>query len=387
PARPRCLPAAVPDFVGREPLIREITGLLGAADPGRPAVAVVSGPPGTGKTATILHAAHGLAPGFPDGQLYQVLGGANGRPKPPANALAEFLRAMGVAMRDIPAGVEDRASLYRSMLADRRMLIVLDDAADAAQIRPLMPGAGACGTLVSSRTRLTMLEGAHLVNLGPFDDEHAIALLRAVAGPDRVQRELQHARRIVRACSGTPLALRIAAARLAARPALPLAVLADRLADTSRRLDELAIGELSMRASIDSGYRRLSPEARRAFRLVGRLGPAPLRASTVELLVGGPGGEPGRIVEDLVRAHLLTPVAGGEDGEPRYRVDELLYLYARERAGAEDSPDRPFEPVRPAGPPRYPALAKRTSGAMVLDVAESVRLRGSLARLEAGSDV
>jgi DNA-binding SARP family transcriptional activator len=413
-ARPRCLPAAVADFVGREQLIRGLIELVGAPDPGGrtgTAVAVVSGPPGAGKTAAILRAAHRLAPRFPDGQLYETLGGATDRPRPPEDVLADFLRALGVATRDIPAGAGSRASLFRSMLADRRMLIVLDDAADAAQIRPLLPGAGACGTLVSSRTRPAMLEGAHLVSLGALGDEDATALLSAVAGSDRVEREPDHARRIVRACSGSPLALRIAGARLAARPDRPLAVLAGRLADPSRRLDELAIGELSVRASFESGYRRLSPEARRAFRLLGRLRPAPLRASTVELLVGGPDGEPDRVVEDLLRAHLLTPVSAGEsrvdgmdglsgmdglggmdgagvfDGEPHYRVDELLHLYARERAEAEEPPERSFEVVRPPGPAWHAVLPHRTVGVLSLEAAEGPRLRGSRARLEAGRDV
>jgi DNA-binding SARP family transcriptional activator len=342
-ALPHYLPMAKPGFVGRTAELAELTGVLSgrSADrDGESGVAAISGSPGVGKTVLLLRAAHELAPRFPDGCLYQVLDGSTGRPKAASVVLREFLRSMGIPPERVPIRVEEQATLYRSLLADRRMLIVLDDVADAAQLRPLLPGAGDCRALVASRTTLTPLDAARPVRVGPLDEEHSIDLLRRVIGDDRVAREPGQARRIAVACAGLPLALWIAGTRLAVRPSWPLARLAERLADDAGRLRELAIGELSVQAAFASSYVRLSPGARRVLRLAATLSPAFLPAPALRSQGGAdraaPRGGDGA-VEELILANLLIPDRSG------YRVDDLLRLYVRGRAETGDPPDWPLQ--------------------------------------------
>ncbi|NUS09042.1 MAG: hypothetical protein HOV97_41535 [Nonomuraea sp.] len=311
---------AASGLVGRAAELGEIVGAL--TTPGGPGVVAVCGSPGAGKTALLLRAVHELAPRFSDGRLHQVLDGSAEDPKPASAALAEFLRALGVPARRQPAGVEERAALYRSLLAGRRVLVVLDDVADAAQLRPLLPGPGGCRVLVAGRTRLVAPEGARQVHVGPLAQEPAIELLRQLIGEDRAAREPQQLRSIAAACAGLPLALWIAGTRLAVRPSWPLARLAERLADESVRLKELAIGELSVQDAFAAGYAKLSPAARRVLRLAGS---EPLFART---------GSTGGVVEELVRVNLLVP------GELGYRLDDLFRLYVRDRADTGEPPGR-----------------------------------------------
>ncbi|TDV56273.1 DNA-binding SARP family transcriptional activator [Actinophytocola oryzae] len=320
-AGPCALPAPVSDFVGRQGLLAGLGGWLTGHD--GPLVAALSGPPGVGKTALALRAAHLLRPSFADGQLYQALGASTGRQRPPGEVLAEFLRTLGV--RELPDGVEDRAALFRSTVAHRRLLVVLDDAADVAQVRPLLPGTGSCRAVITSRHRLTALEGAHAVTVAPLTETEGIGLLAAVAGPARIRRERDAATRIFLACGGHPLALRVAAVRLAMRPAWPLATLADRLWDEPHRLDELTIGELSVRAYLESSFRRLADGARRAVALLARHVGDDVPAGRVAEVLGRPEAESDRIVEELMCANLLVPTGGAE---PSYRLDRLFRLYA-----------------------------------------------------------
>lgn len=335
---PRCLPPAVPTFTGRREPLAELVGTLRvASEPGGPVVAGVSGSPGCGKTSLLVVAAHRMLPDFPDGQLYHTLGGVTSSPLRPTTVLADFLRSLGVVPADIPADVDERAAMYRSVLADRKVLVVLDDAACADQVRPLLPGAGRCRTLVSSRTRLTALQGAHLLHIEPFDDDESTQLLAELAGRERTQREPGDAARIVQICAGSALALRIAGARLATRPRLRLAALADRLVAERTRLDELEIGELSVRVAFESSYVALTPDARQAFRLLGLLGTRAVTAPTVSTLVTSSLRRSERVIEELVRASLLVPGDDTTDGELSYRLDPLLALYAAERADVEES--------------------------------------------------
>jgi NB-ARC domain-containing protein len=337
---PCSLPAVTPDFVGRDAETSALTELLTSSSR-RPdtVVAAVSGAPGTGKTALAVRTAHLLRRAFPDGQLYYALDGSGPAPVPPPVVLAELLRSLGVEGKDIPDGTADRAALYRSRLADRQVLVILDDAADIGQITPLLPGAGGSRALVTSSVRLTALEGAQPVDLPPLREHEAITLLGAVAGTARVAGEPGAALRIVRACCCLPLAVRIAGARLAMRPQLPLAVLADRLSAERTRLDELTVGELSLRARLRAGYRALPRAARRAFRLIGVLGDVNVSASLLGYELDWPEAEADRSIEALVRANLLAPVEPRPDGELRYRLVGLFGPYARERAEVED-PER-----------------------------------------------
>lgn len=335
--RPCALPAVVPDFVGRGHAIKALTGWLSETGRSEMIVAELSGPPGAGKTTLAVRAAHTLRPAFPDGQLYHSLGGSTARPQEPAAVLAELLRSLAVAARDIPDGIDDRAALYRSTIADRRMLVVLDDAADLAQLRPLLPGTGACRAIVSTRARMTALEGVHLLRVGPLARREAVELIAGIIGRARVARDPVAASRIADACGCFPLGLRIAATRLAMRPSWPLATLAARLRDERAVLDELALGELSVRAGLASSYWALGHEAQRAVRLIAMLGRVQLSVGSVGAVLGGPEAESDRTIEQLVCANLLSSVDDPAGGEPTYRLDDLFRIYARERAEAEMS--------------------------------------------------
>ncbi len=302
-------------------------------------VVVVSGAPGLGKTALAVHAAHALRPAFPDGQLYVTLRGAGEHPMLPDEALARFLRDLGVPPARVPEDAEERAAMYRTLLAGRRMLILLDDARAAAQVRPLLPGGAPCAVLVTSRHRLTDLAGAQLLDLGVLSEAEAVALFTRIVGDRRAAAEPGPVRDVLTACAGLPLAVRIAAARLAARPSWDVRILAGRLADTRRRMDELATGDLAVRACFEVSFGALRSRSRlvgadpaRAFRLLG-LWPGPsLSLPAAAALLGQRPRAAADAMEELVDAHLLeAPVPD------RYAFHDLLRAYAAEQAAASES--------------------------------------------------
>lgn len=327
------LPAGPPDFVGRDGPVGEIRELLTA--PGASPVVVV-GPPGVGKSALAVHAAHGLRGRFPDGQWYVDLRGARD-PRDPADALRELLETSGVPAPAVPAGTEARSRLLRQRLDDRRVLVVLDDAADAAQVAALLPGGGGSRVLVTSRYLLEELPGAHRVRLGPFTDEEVGALLSTLIGARRVAREPAAVRELGHRCGHNPLAVRIVGARLTVLPDLPVAVLADRLADERGRLDELTSGALAVRAGVDISYRALDEPGRAAFRRLGLPQTPEVPAWLLGALADGDGQ---RLAEQLLRASLLQPTGRDLLGEPRYRLHDLLHLYARELVAQEPAQQR-----------------------------------------------
>jgi tetratricopeptide (TPR) repeat protein len=296
----------------------------------------VVGTAGVGKSALAIHAAHRLAGRFADGQVYVNLQGAavGSAPLGPLEVLGRFLRGLGVDPAAIPGDLEEAAALWRTQVASRRLLVVLDDAVDAAQVRPLLPAAPGCGVLVTSRRELASLEGAHQLHLDVLAPDEAIQLLGRLAGPQRVAAEPQAAAQVARRCGHLPLALRIAGARLAARPSWPVRTLADRLADAQARLDELELADIGVRASFTVSDQQLRASgdpadraAAAAFGLLGMLdGPelgVPVAARLLDM--GEQAAE--RVLERLVDAHLLeTPTPG------RYRLHDLLRLYARELA-------------------------------------------------------
>ncbi|WP_328449190.1 AfsR/SARP family transcriptional regulator [Amycolatopsis sp. NBC_00438] len=326
PVWPVCqLPPDTADFTGRDTELAELTGVLGSGD-GVP-VAVLSGEPGAGKSTLAVRAAHRLRARFPDGQLYVPSG-----PRDLGDVLADLLRALGVTGPAIPDDVHARAAVFRGRLTDRRVLVVLDDATDPEHVRMLLPGTPGCAVLVTSRRRLSGLAGAHRLPLGPLPDADATRLLTRLAG-DRVAREPADAARIIAACDHLPLALRIAGSRLAIRPHLRLAGLADRLEDEVRRLDELTVSDLGVRGSIALSYDGLRPLTRRAFRLIGRCANLDLPAWAITALIDDPGAD--EAVEELVEASLLESGGPDETGEGRYRLHDLVRLYATEL----DAPD------------------------------------------------
>ncbi|MET8992230.1 BTAD domain-containing putative transcriptional regulator, partial [Nonomuraea wenchangensis] len=336
PPVPHQLPADVPDFTGRAADVTALTRLLSepvsVPPAGPPAVAVVTGPPGIGKTALAVHCAHAVRDAYPEGQLHLSLGGTAETPATPADLLAEALRALGVAGSALPASAHERATLYRSLLAGRPVLVLLDDAADAAQVRPLLPGSG-CAVLVTSRRRITELPGAVLVELDALTPAEGGELLARIAGTGRVAAEPEAARTIVAACAGLPLALRVAGARLAARPGWSLQELRRRLDDERTRLDELRAGDLEVRASVELSYRRLPREAALTLRALGLLGPGTIPGWVADAVLDRHRSD--AVVDALVDVSLLRLVGTDPLGQPRYRLPDLVRCTARERADGD----------------------------------------------------
>lgn len=335
PAPPRgtnSLPRAVPDFTGRAAEQAALRSLAaGAARTVR--VALVDGMPGAGKTALAVHVAHQLAGSYPDAQLYVDLRGhsATAPPLDPAEALAGLLRTLDGPAAGLPEGLEERAARWRSALADRRVLLVLDDAASAAQVRPLLPGDGRSLVLVTSRARLAGLDGVAGVSLGMLPERDALQLLGTAVGDARVERERAAATEVVRLSAGLPAAIRIIAAWLRRRPAWSVGLLADWLAADPGRLTGLRAEDRSLAALFAGSYERLAPDARRLFRLLGLVGRRDVDAGAVAALAGIDAAGAESILEDLLDRHLLVQQVPGA-----YGLHPLLTDYAGQLAAAEE---------------------------------------------------
>jgi DNA-binding SARP family transcriptional activator/tetratricopeptide (TPR) repeat protein len=323
PAATRCaLPYDVPDFTGRA---ADLDRLLALAADDALAIAAIDGMAGVGKTTLAVHAAHRLAGRYPDGQLYVDLHGhAPGRlPLDPAAALEMLLRMLDVPAEQIPDGLERRAARWRVATAGRRVLVVLDNAADAGQVRPLLPGSAGCCALVTSRRRLGVLDGATGLSLDVLPPTEALDLFGTVAGPGRVLAEPAAAAEVVRLCGHLPLAIRIAATRLTHRSRWTVLALATRLRDERGRLAELAVGDRCVEAAFALSYRQLDGQRQRLFRLLGGQPCADLAVPAAAALAGLPERATEDALEELVDAHLLQQQAPG-----RYRFHDLLREYA-----------------------------------------------------------
>jgi DNA-binding SARP family transcriptional activator len=334
---PRQLPPDIADFTGRERELSEVLSLLTAvrAAPAGPPVAVLAGPAGVGKTALALHAAHRASPAYPDGQLYVNLAGSGACPAEPGEVLAELLRAFGTAEQAIPAGLAERAARYRSVVADRRVLVLLDNAGDERHVRDLLPGGPGCGVIVTARARITGLPGLRPVQLGILDDGAAVRLLGRVAGAGRVSAEPAQALALARLCGGLPLALRIVGARLSARPHWPLSRLADRLADPRTRLSELSHGDLDLRAALTLSYQGLpSAAARELLRCIGLMDAPDFCSSAAAALLHADISVTEELLDVLADAQLLEAVRHGAAGQSRYRCHGLIRDFGRELAAA-----------------------------------------------------
>ncbi|WP_419995802.1 BTAD domain-containing putative transcriptional regulator [Streptomyces boninensis] len=330
--RPAQLPARVPDFTGRADFVKELGELLATADGNVMAVSAVAGIGGVGKTTLAVHVAHAARELFPDGQLYVDLQGS-GTPAEPEAVLGSFLRALGTKDSDIPSGVEERSALYRSLLSGRRILALLDNARDAAQIRPLLPGAEGCAALITSRHRMVDLPGAHLVDLDVMAPDEALSLFTKIVGEERVRAEREASMDVVAACGFLPLAIRIAASRLAARRTWTVSVLASKLSDERRRLDELQAGDQAVKATFELGYGQLTPPQARAFRLLGLADGPDISLAAAAAMLDRTDEETEDLLESLVDASLLESAAPG-----RYRFHDLVRLYARACAERDEYP-------------------------------------------------
>ncbi|MGV9574270.1 ATP-binding protein, partial [Streptomyces nigra] len=333
PVRPAQLPATVPDFTGRSAFVSELSEVLSSAEGRVMAVSALAGIGGVGKTTLAVHVAHQARAAFPDGQLYVDLQGAGPRAAEPETVLGSFLRALGTADTAIPDSLEERAALYRSVLDGRRVLVLLDNARDAAQVRPLLPGTDGCAALVTSRVRMVDLAGAHLVDLDVMSPEEALALFTKIVGQERVAAEREAALDVVAACGFLPLAIRIAASRLAARRTWTVSSLAAKLADERRRLDELQAGDLAVKATFELGYGALEPAQARAFRLLGLADGPDISLAAAAAVLDLPVEEAEDLLEPLVDMSLLESAAPG-----RYRFHDLVRLYARSCAERDEHP-------------------------------------------------
>jgi len=344
---PAQLPADVADFTGREDQVRHLCALLAnagaGADPGAVRIALVAGSGGLGKTSLAVHAAHRLSGTFPDGQLYVDLLGATAHPLHAADVLARFLRDLGVDGRDIPVDEDERAARYRTVLAGRRMLILLDNARDAAQVRPLLPGTASCAVMVTTRSRMPDLASTKLVDLDVLDDDEALTLFTKVIGDERAAAEPEATAELLLACAGLPLAIRICAARLNTRSGWTIRSMANRLRDEHRRLDELKAGDQAVRASYQVSFASLAADAppggiapADAFRMLGLWHGPSISSAAAAALFGTPEHLASDALETLVDTHLLESTS-----PDRYKFHDLLRVYSSERAVADlSSSDR-----------------------------------------------
>jgi tetratricopeptide (TPR) repeat protein len=347
PPVPRELPRPIADFTGRSVelarLCRLLAGVGGESGTppkaGQPVViSAIDGMGGIGKSALAIQVAHELtdAGAFPDGQLYVHLQGATVglAPLEPLEALGRMLRALGVEPAQIPTETEEAAARLRSLVAGRYLLVVLDNAASPEQVRPLLPGSPTCGVVITSRRVLATLEGTRALHLDVLPRDHALELLARIAGSERIAVDPKAAAEVVGYCGYLPLAIRIAGARLAARPGWDVEVLAGRLADATRRLEELQAGELAVRANFEVSLQALEHSgdpvdraAVGAFELLSLPDGPDLSVAAAARLLDQPQGSTQRLLERLLDAQLV------ESHRPdRYQLHDLVRVYAREHA-------------------------------------------------------
>lgn len=332
---PAQLPATPADFTGRTKEVRALTDALAPVPGGElmPVVAIC-GLGGEGKTTLAVRAAHGVASRYPGGQLYVDLRGTGDDPADPSDVLAGFLAAFGVAAQTIPDELQARADLFRSMSTDRRVLVVLDNAADAAQVRPLLPGDPGCAVIVTSRPVIAGLPVSVRIALDGLPPGQALQLVRAIAGAARVDAEPGSAAALAAVCAYHPLSLRIAASRLAERPAWTIAHLVDSLAD-SRRIGGLKAGDLAVEATFDVSYRQLPARAARALRFAAIPHLSAVTPAVMGVLLGCDRAAAEEQMELLVDTALATSPAPGT-----YALHDLVAEFARARGRTTDTADQ-----------------------------------------------
>lgn len=333
---PHQLPEIGSAFVGREEQLRRIRDLIQhpCPNPDQAKVVVVNGPPGVGKSALAVTIAHHLRTALPDGQLYVDLGGSTNRPLDTGQALAHLLSGFGVRPDAIGQSVESRRSVYRSLVAGRRMVIVLDDASATEQVLPLLPSPGQSLVIVASRRWLTGLDADVRVHLDELTRAEALRMLANAIGTDRIHEDPVAANAIVDACGRLPSAIKIAGARLAARPNHPLGLLARRLTEADQLVDELSLEGLSIRKAFEASYETLDAQGRRCFRILSMFPSDHIVAAGLGQVLDLPVRDADRALERLVHAGLLS-TGMTHHGTPSFRMPRLLHAFARERLAME----------------------------------------------------
>ncbi|RLL66237.1 AfsR/SARP family transcriptional regulator [Streptomyces sp. Z26] len=351
PARlvPAQLPPDLPDFTGRRAEVDELCALLTGNRGSAPPVVSLTGMCGVGKSALAVHVAHRVRDAYPDGQLFCGLRGTGDRPARSGEVLAGFLSALGV--ESVPAGTAARCRMFRSLLDGRRMLLLLDDARDADQVRNLLPGSPSCAVVVTHRTRLAGLPVSRQLGLRGFDHRESLELLGRTLGRRRLDREPDEASLLTRTCGGLPLALRVLASRLAARPDWSLAAMAERLGDERRTVAELRAGELAVGGALEPGYRRLPPDQARALRLLAAGTGERITVSAAATLLRTDRCAAESLLEGLADAALLEPSTVGS-----YTIHPLVRCFARHHARAEAVAKLRTAPT-PSAAPRRAGLA------------------------------
>jgi len=330
------LPRLVDDFTGRAAELAWIRELAYAESPqGAGVVGLITSPGGMGKTTLAVRAAHMLRPSFPGGVFFVDLLGMSPGPMAAGDALRLLLRALGVADKQIPGDIQGRSSLYRSLLQDRRALVVLDNAGSEEQVRPLLPGGGAGRALITARRLLAGLEGVRRLDLRPLALPEATELLTGILG-DRAASDGEPAlTRLAELCEGLPLALRITGNRLVSRPGWDAAELAARLADEERRLDQFTAGDLTVASAFGMSYEQLADSAQRMFRRLAVVPGRDFDAALAAVAGGMSARDAWDALDELVDLGLLQDSAGG-----RYRFHDLVRRFARERLDEESLAER-----------------------------------------------
>ncbi|WP_143645463.1 AfsR/SARP family transcriptional regulator [Streptomyces swartbergensis] len=332
-AVPRQLPPGALVLNGREAELRKTRRALTWG--GCPVV-VLAGFGGTGKTALALHAAHAEADSFPDGQLFAKLVGDHALPVPPEEVLGMFLRALGLHDSDVPVGLQERAALFRTQTAGKRILVVLDDARTLKQIRPLLPSAAGCAVIITTPSWEVIQPEWELIKVDPLGPADARSLLERSVGRDLLEAEPQALQEVLDRCGGLPLALEIVAVRMASGQA-SVRRIAERLADRDRLLEELTAGDRTVRAVLEVGYRALDAEPRSLLRKIGLFGHGEFTVDMAAALGGTSATDAEYLLEDLTDAHFLFPARATAPGEVTYRCHDMVLAFGHELSLAEDT--------------------------------------------------
>jgi DNA-binding SARP family transcriptional activator len=333
PPVPRQLPHAIADFTGRAAEIERIRDTLTGRPDGVMPVVLITGMGGVGKTSLVLHSVQPALAAYPDGQLYADLRGADGTPAQPGAVLSSFLRALGEPDAFIPEDPDERAALFRTVLAQRSVLVFLDNAADMAQVLPLLPGSPASAVVITSRNGLATLPLSLRVSLGPLAEDEALHLFSRLVGGARLTAEPHTARQVLAACGGLPLAVRIIGSRLAARPAWSMAQLAERLSDERHRLSELRVDSVAVESSFALGYGQLGDQDKRTFRMLSVPARSGFDTATAAAVLGAPEEAVREGLERLADAGLLESPAWN-----LYRYHDLVLLFAQRLSAGTDPP-------------------------------------------------